>query len=383
MIGYRLVDSAAGLSEARTSLEKELQEQAEKQPPRLYLDTEFESNRSGTRLCLLQVTAGTTCYLFDALRCPELSALAPSLTQAEWVMHAGLQDVELIARASGVVAPKRLFDTQIAWALLSPEASVSLSYLKYRLLSLRSEKGHQADDWMRRPLQQSQLRYAAADVAELPQMTDLLLAQAASRGRTEIIYAASLDTLRPVYEPPAPLTLSSFRNAWQLSAKSQAALLFLMRWYNALSPDERARAPEAKALLSIASRCPEDVGTLSRIKGVPARVVQRYGKELVEGIRRAEQGARAEDFEELQPPPYATFEEIRVDAWLAQMKATLCVELCCAPEQVLPGRLLKRMKTALLVEGVPGLLDSLVGWRQELLAAALLAFCEETPPPLW
>lgn len=381
---YRLVDDPGGMVEAVRGLTRELSPAgAEGTPARLFLDTEFESNRSGSRLCLLQITAQSTCFLFDAVRLSDLSPLAELLESCEWVLHAGLQDVELVARSVRIEPPQRLFDTQIAWALLSPEASVSLSYLKFRLLGVRSGKGHQADDWVRRPLQETQLRYAAADVSELPEMTRQLLALADAKNRTEIIYAASRDALRPQQEPPPPLTLASFRNAWQLSPNCQAALVFLMGWYNALSGAQRERAPDAKVLLSIAARCPSDIGTLSRIKGVTRGVVERHGAELVQGIKRAEREARSEDFHDLDPPPYATYEEIQVDAWLARLRAELCVKLGCAPEQVLPGRLLKRMKAALEVEGLPGLMDSLVSWRRDLLARPLQAFCEKAPPPVW
>jgi acetyl/propionyl-CoA carboxylase alpha subunit len=67
-------------------------------------------------------------------------------------------------------ARPRVFDTQVAWALVTAEASVSLAYLVFRVLGLRTTKAHQADDWMRRPLPTNQLAYAACDVAHLPEL---------------------------------------------------------------------------------------------------------------------------------------------------------------------------------------------------------------------
>lgn len=380
-MAYRLVDTSSGLEEALDILEDDLEKQSTQ---RLYLDTEFESNRSGTSLCLLQVSAGGDTFLIDPLRQKSLDGLADLLADEsiEWVMHAGLQDVELITRDFRISAPKRLFDTQIAWGLLSPESSVSLAYLQFKLLGLRSEKGHQADDWVRRPLQASQLRYAASDVDHLPQMTNLLLQKAEERRRTEIVYAASKDTLNPLREPPAPLSLSSFRNAWQLSPQSQAALRYLMEWYNGLSAKERQRAPEPKSLLSIAGRCPEDVGALGRIKGVPAGVVRDHGQTLVLGIKRALSEAQSGDFVPLDPPPYATFEEVALDAWLAQYRASLSIELGFAPELVLPGRLMKRIQSGIFQLGKEGLFESLVGWRRDLLLEKSVQFCDRSPLPV-
>src|SRR5690606_18858388 len=129
-----------------------------------------------------------------------------------------------------------------------------------------------------------------------PRMTQLLLEQAQELNRIETLYAASQDTLNPEREPPPPLSLLSFRNAWQLSPKSQAGLRYLMEWYNKLSPSERKRAPDTKALLAVASRCPEDVGALSRIKGVPRGVVSAYGEQIVVGLRQAIAAAQQGDF---------------------------------------------------------------------------------------
>lgn len=381
MTPYRLVDNAAALDTAAHDLKQTL---SQSPTPRLYLDTEFESNRSGTKLCLLQLSAGDTIYLVDPLRLRELSALSGVLSEkrTEWVLHAGLQDVELITREFGVSAPHRLFDTQIAWALLGPEASVSLAYLKFKLLGLRSEKGHQADDWVRRPFQESQLRYAASDVEQLPKMTEMLLEKAEVKERIETIYAACHDTLNPEREPPPPLSLSSFRNAWQLSAESQAALRYLMEWYNALPLEERRSAPEPKTLLSIASRSPTDVGSLSRIKGVPRSTVSNHGAALVSGLVRAQRSAKGEDFAPLDPPPYATFGDIRLEAWLFALKSELAISMEFAPELVLPGRLLRRIKDGMEAEGLKGLFESLVGWRKDFLATKVAAFCETSPPPV-
>ncbi len=380
-MSYRLIETPATLDDALDALEDDL----EKQPvQRLYLDTEFESNRSGTKLCLLQISAGGDTFLLDPLRLRNLDGLADLLADKDidWVLHAGLQDVDLLTRDLRIRPPKRLFDTQIAWALISAESSVSLAYLQFKLLGLRSEKAHQADDWVRRPLQASQLRYAASDVDHLPKMTEMLLARAAELDRTEIIYAASMDTLNPEKEPPAPLSLDSFRNAWQLSPKSQSGLRFLMDWYNALSLEERRNAPDTKTLLAIASRCPEDPSALGRIKGVSRGVVRDFGAAIVRGLEKAVSEARGSDFVPLDPPPYATFEEIELDAWLAQFRAEMSVKKQFAPELVLPGRLMKRMKATITQSGAEGLFESLVGWRRELLLESAREFCDRSPPPV-
>lgn len=377
---HHLVDSPEALECACESLSATVRAAR----PVLYLDTEFESSKRGTRLCLLQISAGAEIYLVDAIVLRSLSPLSallktPGLT---WVLHAGMQDVKLISDELRVRPPEALFDTQIAWALLGPESSVSLAYVNYKVCGVRSAKGHQSDDWVRRPLPPSQLEYAASDVLYLPAIFGELEARAHALGRSGIVQQASHDNLNPERDPPSPLRMENFRNAWQLDREGQAALTFLIDWYNELPPEGRANAPESKTLLAVAARLPGSEDALGRIKGVSPGVVRRHGAELVRGLSRAGREAQGTDYVPLEPPPYASFEEIRLEAWLHQLRAEVCAQLGVAPELVLPSRLLKHMQAAALVEGPSAIATSLRGWRSELLAEAVDAFCKRVPPPL-
>lgn len=383
MSEYLLVDSPRALEEARTTLSDATQ---------LYIDTEFEANRDGTRLCLLQVSAGSTIFLVDTIRLGSLEPLRSIFERADWVLHAGMQDVALLRERLALEPGARIFDTQIAWALCSAETNVSLAYLKFMLLGLRDGKSHQADDWTRRPLPSPQLAYAASDIEHLPELVQRLKERAKTLGldRVDSIYAASREALATPKDPPPPLSLDSFRNAWQLAPKNQAGLRFLIDWYNALSPEERPDAPEPKGLLTIASRMPESRDILLQLKGVPRGFAQRHHKRILEGLADAARTARAEDFVAIDPPPYATFREIRLDAWLTSMRAEVCTALSISPDFALPARLLRRMKSALealdqdasssavRVALEPGC----EGFREALLGPSMHAFCEKNPPPL-
>lgn len=370
----QLVDSHAALESACRALGE---------APRLFVDTEFESSREGKLLSLVQVTAGGEAYLFDALRLRALEPLAAVMARAEWVVHAGSQDVELLVERLRLGDPPSIFDTQVAWALVGPEYSVSLAYLSFKLLGLRSGKAHQADDWKRRPLPPSQLAYAAADVEHLPEMHQLLIERAERLGRADVVAEASRESVWPDPEPLVMLSLASFRNAWQLGPMSQAALRRLVAWYNELPEQERRYAPEPKTLLAIASRLPESGADLGRIKGVPRRFAADHGNHLAGLVMRATAEASAEDFVPIDPPPYATFEEIRLEGWLSGAKATICEQLCIAPELAFPGRVLRPMRDLMLhAKDANAGRAALVGWRDRVLGQAWGDYARETPPPL-
>jgi len=346
----------------------------------LFLDTEFESNRSGIELCLLQISDGREIYLVDAIALRDLTPLAEVFQSgALWVLHAGQQDVMLLGERLKLSTRPRVFDTQIAWALSTVEHSVSLAYAQFRALGLRGTKAHQADDWVRRPLPASQLAYAAADVEHLPELYRFLSQRLSALGRLDLVSTASAEGVWS--EPPAPtvLSLESFRNAWQLDHRGQAALRYLIQWFNALPEREREQAPENKTLLSLAGRLPRSVDDLQRIKGVPRSWSRELSQNLVTGLTRAAEAADANGFVPIDPPAYATKAELRVDGWLAAARAEVCVSLEVAPEIALPSRILKGLRNHLVSRGTAQLGEELDGWRKTLLSAPLAQFAAAYP----
>ncbi|HWO11044.1 MAG TPA: ribonuclease D, partial [Polyangiaceae bacterium] len=275
--------------------------------PRYYIDTEFESSKRGKQLSLIQVSRGEEIYVIDALAFDSLAELGAVLLAptCEWVLHAGLQDVELLLAELGDAQPPALFDTQVVWSLTGPEASVSLAFLQFRVLGVRSSKGYQADDWMRRPLPKAQLEYAASDIEHLPALERALRQRARELGREHVIGEACRELLLP--EPPGAtlLTFESFRNAWQLDAAGQNALRALIDWYNALAAGEPPI--QSRTLLAIASRMPANMRELSRIKGVSPNLCRAHGPQLVALLQRARDTAPAVDA--LEPLDYASFED--------------------------------------------------------------------------
>ncbi len=133
---------------------------------RYAIDTEFHRERTYfPQVALVQLTAGDEIWLIDPLEV-DLAPLAKILDgDGLCLIHAGSQDLEVLDLVCGT-APKRLLDTQIAAGFVGV-SSGSLASLVNQFLGVHLPKGDRLTDWLRRPLTDDQLRYAASDVEHL------------------------------------------------------------------------------------------------------------------------------------------------------------------------------------------------------------------------
>ena len=114
--------------------------------------------RYGQDAYLIQLRReGTGTVLVDPLGAGDLHPLAKVLEEPEWILHAADQDLPCLAERG--LAPRRLFDTELAARLLGRE-HVGLGAVVEETLGLRLAKDHAAADWSIRPLPESWLVYA-------------------------------------------------------------------------------------------------------------------------------------------------------------------------------------------------------------------------------
>ena len=345
------------------------------------LDTEFESNRSGTTLSLVQLTDGNESFVVDALALRNLSALTPILDIDSicWVVHAGRQDIELLVKATRGIRPRRLFDTQVGWALNGPEYQVSLAYLVARVCDKRLPKSHQNDYWLKRPLTEEQIQYAADDVKYLHQIYESLSTQLAATPKSEAVYEATVESMQPASSRKSSVSLSSYRNLWQLDHQQRAALTYLVRWYQGLTDAERKKAAHHKVLFDIAATLPETADEMAAIKSVPARFAHQIGKTLIEGLLAAAQAATPLP-DEAPPSPYASYDALFNEAWLHCARVDICHDANIAVEAGFPQWVQKNLRAILETHDDPAdAAAALTGWRS-FLQPYWVNYCEVTKP---
>jgi ribonuclease D len=146
------------------------------------IDTEFHRERTyWPQVALVQLAWGEAVALIDATKV-DLGPLARLFgSEGLAVAHAAAQDLEVFQRHCGRV-PSRLFDTQLAAAFLGA-GMPSLASLADRFLKLSLPKADRLTDWLRRPLSEGQIRYAASDVSCLLELNKVLRAELERQGR--------------------------------------------------------------------------------------------------------------------------------------------------------------------------------------------------------
>ncbi len=192
MAEYTVIADQSGLEDAARTL-------AASEGP-VAVDVERASGfRYSQRAYLIQVfqrDAGL--YLFDPPEISDFQPLQDALASAEWVLHAGSQDLPSLRELG--LDPATMFDTELAARLLGHDR-VGLGAVVDRTLGITLAKAHSAADWSTRPLPDAWLEYAALDVEHLLDVRDALAAELVEQGKTEIAaqeFQAVLD------RPPKP-----------------------------------------------------------------------------------------------------------------------------------------------------------------------------------
>jgi len=330
--------------------------------PRYALDTEFHRERTYfPKLALLQLASADEIVLVDPIAC-DLAPLrrlfeSPALA----VLHAAQQDLDVLYHSCGTV-PDHLYDTQLAAGFLG-YSTPSLVTLLWGELKVTAAKGDRLTDWLRRPLSDDQCEYAAADVAHLLQLHDVLTAKLEALGRTEWVAAACEELrTRPASgtDPDSAwLRLKEVR-ALKPRARGVARAVAAWRERRAMASDIPVRQvlPDL-ALLGVAQKQPRTLRDLASARGVDDRHARgTIGKELLAAV--------ADGLLQDAELPVADVEELDRGLRPAVTLVSAWVSEVARNEKVDTSLLATRADLVALLRGDPGArLRS--GWRAQLL----------------
>ncbi|MGO1434382.1 MAG: HRDC domain-containing protein [Canibacter sp.] len=228
-LAYRLVDSAATLSDAITKLANG--------NGLFAVDAERASGfRYGNDAYLIQITrrdAGT--FLIDPVSVDDLRPLTELMNPQTWIFHAAGQDLPCLKDLG--LFPTKIVDTELGARLLGLP-KVGLGTLTEHYLNIHLEKAHSADDWSVRPLPEDWLEYAAFDAAVLPSLWEHVAADLEEAGKLEL---AEQEFDYVLHRPPKDKPTEPWRKLSGIHQLRGARSLAIARelW---LARDEVARA---------------------------------------------------------------------------------------------------------------------------------------------
>ena len=338
------------------------------------VDTEFMRERTyWPELCVVQLGGAAEVAVVDALAegidlAPLGALLAdPGIVK---VFHAARQDVEIFLLKFGAV-PTPLFDTQVAAMVAGFGDQVSYDGLARALAGAQIDKAHRFSDWSARPLSDSQIAYAAADVTHLRRIYVGLKERLEREGRLDWVAEEMAVLAEPATYRTEP------ENAWERlkPRTSNRRFLGMLRALAAWREREaqrinipRQRLVKDETLLELAATAPDSPAELARARGISEGFAKgRSGAGLLAAIKEA----RALPESALPEPPKDRHGPSPSPALVALLKVLLAAKSeqhHVAPKLLASSEDLDR----LAAEAQPDL-PALHGWRREVFGEAALA----------
>lgn len=291
-----------------------------RQQDQLAIDTESNSLHAyREQVCLIQISIPEQDYIIDPLALTNLDGLGELMADpaVEKIFHAVEYDLLGMKRDFGYTFTN-LFDTMLAARILGWK-KVGLAAILKQEFGVQADKRYQRANWGRRPLSQEQIAYARQDTLYLIPLRDKLEQKLAAAGRTaEARESFSQIAMTPTH-PPLCFNPDSFwqllNGRYQLAPQQQAVLreLYIFRDQEA----QRRNLPLFKVfnnltLIELAEELPHYLDECQGIYGLAPRVISRYGRKLVNIIKKGLLASPPEPPPQQARPPQSTLD--RFDA---------------------------------------------------------------------
>jgi len=268
------------------------------------VDTEFMREKTFfSQLCLVQIATSNDIYCVDPLSGHGMNEFWSAINTCTWVLHSARQDIEVIYQTAEFM-PAAIFDTQIAAALLGYAPQMGYAGLIRDLFDVELAKSHTRANWTVRPLPEEYLQYAAEDVEYLLPAHEELSTRLDKMGRVHWAESDSHLLLDPdLYDVDPNRAFSRLKGTRNLRGRQRSAAMRLAAWreLEALKRDRpRQWILRDNVLLDIAFNLPGNERELARIDALPAKFLQRAGKDIVAAVARSSNDGS--DYRQPGPP---------------------------------------------------------------------------------
>ncbi len=339
----------------------------------LALDTEFVRQTTYYPiLALLQICDGQQIAIIDPLAIKDLSPLMAVLYNKNIpkVIHSARQDMEIFYYLNQSV-PDALFDTQVCAALLGYGEQIGYASLVKQLLNVDLDKSQTRTDWLKRPLTQKQIDYAADDVRYLAKLYPLQKEKLQDLGRLawlekDFQFLSSSST----YAPSPDTIWKKTRGINKLKKQKLAILKNLAAFREELAIEQnrpRRRVIADDVLIELSMNPPAALNELHEYKGLSHKFLH-YNGEAIMSLIQSGLNTADEDC-----PKLPVFEKLSQNEQALADCLMAIVHLSAQNNNISPHCLCSRKELDSLLKGRRDL-AILSGWRNELIGKHLLKF---------
>ena len=169
----------------------------------LGVDTEFRrTTKDNMRLALLQINDGEEIYLIDTILIDHQENVSDFLfsNDVTKIFHSCKEDLEAVYSWTGRIM-ENIFDTQLANAFIDGQYSIGYQGLVEERLDIILDKNETRSNWIRRPLTESQLNYAASDVQYLINLFEELQKELVESNKIDWLYEDLQSLVSSTFEP--------------------------------------------------------------------------------------------------------------------------------------------------------------------------------------
>lgn len=255
-------------------------------------DTEFLSEFTyRPQLCLLQFATPDRAALVDPLEIDDLSVWWDLMASGDVqvVVHGGREEIRFCLHHAKV-APKRIFDVQIAEGLQCRGFPLSYSSLVARVLHVPVHGKETRTDWRRRPLTPRQISYALEDVQHLIAVYERQLKTLGSRGRLEWARSEIERYVRELEQEPLKENWRKLPGVVSLSRRELAVAREVFLWREreaAASNKPFRRVLRDDLIIELARRQPSDVPDLLATRDMNRSDYRKLAPAMIGAIQKA------------------------------------------------------------------------------------------------
>lgn len=338
------------------------------------IDTEFHRETTYyPELALIQISDGSTTCCIDPLGISDFEPFLSLLRNQELlkVLHASQQDLEIFQYLFDTL-PNPVFDTQIAAGLLGYGEQTGYAVLMKQILNVELDKSQSRTDWLKRPLSEEQLIYAANDVHYLAQAYPKMLDELNQLGRREWLdfdFAQLMEASH--YQVDVTSIWKKVKGNQKLKGIQLAILQSLAAWREQTAQQRnrpRRRILPDEALVDMARLKPDTADKIKRLRSLnKTRLQQDDAEQLLTCIQQAQQQDKASWPKLVRRQKLNTKQEALADVLTALLK------LSADEHRITPLNLASRKDIEALIQGQTDV-ALMQGWRYSHAGQQIEAF---------